>query len=79
MPRNPIANALTKHVTASAAVSARPAPHKANTIFTSVEGNSADRSIVCNVSHSLTKPLNGGIAEIASAPTKKVPAVHGIV
>ena len=33
---------------------------------------------VCNVNHSETNPLNGGNAEIATHPTRKNPAVHGM-
>ena len=78
IPRKLIANTFTKHVTASAAVSASPAPHSAKTIFAPVEDSSAERSIVCSVSHSLTKPLNGGSAAMDSVPTRKPSAVSGI-
>src|SRR5579871_3936205 len=70
IPRNPMAKTLAKQVTARPAVSARRAPQTANVIFTAVEENAADRRIVCNVSHSLTKPFSGGSAEIASTPTR---------
>ena len=78
IPRKLIANTFTKQVTASAAVSASPAPHRANTIFAPIEDSSAERSIICSVSHSLTKPLNGGSAAIESVPTRKASAVSGI-
>src|SRR5207249_2921351 len=71
IPRKPMAKALTKQVTASAAVSANATPHKANAILTGVEVSSALRNSACRVSHSLTKPLNGGSAEMESAPSKK--------
>ena len=50
----------------------------ANMILIAVEDKSAERSIVCKVSHSLTKPLSGGKAEIDNTPTRKRPLVHGI-
>ena len=64
MPRKPIAKTLAKQVTASPAVNASRAPEIANIILIGVEDRTADRRIVCNVSHSLTKPLSGGNAEI---------------
>ena len=55
-----MANTLAKQVTASPAVNAKSAPEIANTILIGVDDRTAERSIVCSVSHSLTKPLSGG-------------------
>ena len=66
-----MAKALTKQVTARPAVNARAAPHSAKPILIALEDRTAERRIDCKVSHSLTKPLNGGRAAIESAPTKK--------
>src|ERR1700719_5042746 len=71
IPKKLMANNFTKQVTASAAVRASPAPHRAKTIFANVEESSAERSIVCKVSHSLTKPLKGGSAATESVPARK--------
>src|ERR1700722_3006414 len=73
-----MANIFTKQVTARAAVNARPAPHNANTILTPTDESSALRRNVWSVSHSLTKPLNGGNAAIESAPARKAAPVQGI-
>src|SRR6266511_353003 len=78
MPRKPIANTFAKHVTASPAVNANKAPEIAKTILIGVEDSTAERSIVCSVSHSLTNPLSGGSAEIDNTPTRKKALVHGI-
>jgi hypothetical protein len=74
-----MAKAFTKQVTASPAVSARAAPQSAKTILTALEDKAAERRIDCSVSHSLTKPLNGGRAAIESAPTRQKAPVQGIL
>ena len=47
-------------------------------ILMTVDDRTAERSIVWSVSHSLTKPLNGGSAAIDRTPTRKKALVHGI-
>ena len=71
-PRKLIAYVFTKQVTARAAVSARAAPQRAKTILIGAEDKIALRNSACSVSHSLTKPLNGGTAEIARHPTSTI-------
>ena len=71
-----MAKTFTKHVTASAAVSASPAPQSAKIIFAPGEDNSAERNMVCKVSHSLTNPLNGGSAAMENVPARKASAVQ---
>src|ERR1700728_974425 len=78
IPRKAIANALTKQVTANAAVKARATPHRANRSLIPVDESSALRSSACSVSHSLAKPLKGYIAAIDKEPIRKNAAVQGI-
>ena len=73
-----MANTLAKQVTARPAVRARSAPEIANTTLIGVDDRTAERRIVCSVSHSLTKPLSGGSAEIDRTPTRKKALVHGM-
>jgi hypothetical protein len=73
-----IPNAFTKQAMASPPVRARPAMPRANIRFSSARSICWVWSSAWNVSHSLTKPLRGGSAEIAAEPTKKQAAVHGM-
>ncbi len=76
--KNPIPNAFRKQKAASAPVSASAAAPTGRTILVNVSFKPKPRSSDCRVSHSLTKPLNGGRAEIASTPIRKRMAVVGI-
>ena len=60
--RKVIPNALTKHAAASAADSASNAPTAGTNSFRPHEGNWGLSRIAWKVSHSETKPLNGGSA-----------------
>ena len=70
--------ALTKQAAASAAESASIAPTAGTSIFNPQDGNCGLSKIAWKVSHSETKPLNGGSAEIATQPTRKAKAVCGM-
>ena len=63
-------NALTKQAAASAADSASSAPTAGTRIFSPHDGKSGLSRIAWKVSHSETKPLSGGSAEIAAQPTR---------
>ena len=73
-----MAKTLAKQVTARPAVRAKSAPEIANTTLIGVDESTAERRIVCSVSHSLTKPLKGGSADIDRTPTRKKALVHGM-
>src|SRR5262249_5095384 len=70
-PRKVIPNAFTKQAAASAAESASNAPTVGTKSFNPHDGNCGLKRIAWNVSHSETKPLSGGSAEIATQPIKK--------
>ena len=70
--------AFTKQPAASAADSASIAPTAGTRNFSSHCGSLGLTRIAWNVSHSETKPLNGGSAEIATEPARKAMAVSGI-
>src|SRR5436305_9223804 len=70
-PRNVTPNALTKHAAASAAESASSAPIAGTRNLSSHWGRAGLKRIAWKVSHSETKPLKGGSAEIAAEPTRK--------
>ena len=71
-------NALTKQAAASAADSASSAPTAGTRNFRPQCGSSGLSRIAWKVSHSETKPLSGGSAEIATQPTRKAKAVSGM-
>ena len=71
-------NAFTKQATARPLVSASIATAMAIPIAASGWGTRAPPMSVWKTSHSDAKPLSGGSAEIAAAPTKKQAAVRGI-
>ena len=64
-------NALTKHAAASAADSASNAPTAGANSFRPHDGNWGLSRIAWKVSHSETKPLNGGSAEMATRTDKE--------
>ena len=68
-PRNGMPKARTKQAAASAAVSATLAPTAGARIFSVHCGKLGLSSTACRIIHSETKPLSGGKAEIAAAPT----------
>ena len=72
-------NALTKQAAARAVVRPRSAPPigKASRTKVSLDVWKPSRSD-WNTSHSLTKPFRKGRPEMAMAPSRKKPAVHGI-
>ena len=74
-PRKVTPKALTKQAAASAADSASSAPTAGTRIFSPHCGRSGLSRIAWKVSHSETKPLSGGSAEIATQPTRKAKAV----
>ena len=71
-------NAFTKHAAARAPVSARAAPPNGEIIFDITDGDLKPRRSAWYVSHSLTKPLNGGRAHIETEPIRKNNPVYGI-
>jgi hypothetical protein len=71
-------NALTKQAPASAAASASNAPTPGTRNLSSHCGSAGLSRIAWKVSHSETKPLKGGSAEIAAQPTRNANAVFGI-
>ena len=77
-PRNVMPNALTKHAAASAAESASRAPTAGTRNLSSHCGSAGLRRMAWKVSHSETKPLKGGSAEIAAEPTRNTNAVCGM-
>ena len=70
--------ARTKQAAASAAASASKAPTAGTRNFNPHDGSCGLSRIAWKVSHSETKPLNGGSAEIATAPTRNAKAVAGM-
>ena len=73
--RNEIPNALIKHVATNAPVKATTAPQMIVSILMSTDGMLNPFSKDWKISHSLMNPFNGGIAEIAKAPTRNKGAV----
>src|SRR3989304_2112709 len=74
-PRKVTPNALTKHAAAKAADSANKAPTAGTRNFRPQDGNCGLSRMAWKVSHSDTKPLSGGSAEIATQPTRNTNAV----
>ena len=70
-----IPKALTKQAAASAAESASNPPTAGARNFSTHCGSWGLSRIAWKVSHSETKPLNGGSAEIAAEPIRKANAV----
>ena len=77
-PRKVTPKALTKQAAASAADSASSAPTAGTRNFRPHCGSCGLSRIAWKVSHSETKPLSGGSAEIAAQPTRKAKAVCGM-
>src|SRR5260370_19290305 len=77
-PRKVTPKALTKQAAASAADSANNAPTAGTRNFNPHDGSCGLCRIAWKVSHSDTKPLKGGRAEMATQPTRNVKAVSGI-
>src|SRR5205823_13587841 len=77
-PRKVTPNALTKHAAANVADRARSAPTAGTKSLSPQEGSCGLTRIAWKVSHSDTKPLSGGSAEIAAQPTRKTKAVCGM-
>jgi hypothetical protein len=77
-PRKVTPKALTKQAAASAAERAKSAPTAGTANFSPHCGKSGLSRIAWKVSHSETKPLSGGSAEIATQPTRKQNAVCGM-
>ncbi len=78
-PRNTTPKALTKQTAASAAERASMAPTTGTANFRSHCGSTDPARIAWKVSHSETKPLKGGSAEIATDPIRNTKAVRGIL
>ena len=70
--------AFTKHARVRPLVSASPARPSVKTRLRSSRAIRVFWSNAWKSSHSLTKPLSGGSAEIAAAPRTKDAAVHGM-
>ena len=77
-PRKVMPNALTKQAAASAADSASSAPTAGTRNLSPQDGSCGLNRIAWKVSHSETKPLRGGSAEIAAQPTRNTNAVCGM-
>ena len=77
-PRKVTPNALTKQAAASAAESASSAPTAGTRNFNPHDGSCGLSRMAWKVSHSETKPLSGGSAEIAAQPTRNAKAVCGM-
>ncbi len=77
-PRNVTPKALTKQAAASAADIASNAPTAGTRNFSPQDGSCGLSRIAWNVSHSETKPLSGGNAEMAAQPTRNTNAVCGM-
>src|SRR6266851_903413 len=77
-PRNVTPNALTKHAAARAAARASNAPTAGTMILSAHCGSWGLCSTAWKISHSETKPLNGGSAEMATQPTRNTKLVSGI-
>ena len=71
-------NALTKQAAASAADRASIAPTAGTISLMPQDGTSGLSRIAWKVSHSETKPLSGGSAEIATHPVRNAKAVSGM-
>ena len=71
-------NALTKHAAASAAEQARVAPTAGTSNRATHCGSCGLKRIAWKVSHSETKPLKGGSAEMAMHPARNATAVAGM-
>src|SRR3989344_4116344 len=76
--RNVVPNALTKHAAARPPVRAREAALARKIIFEKTGSAAMPAKRLWKVSHSLTKPLNGGRPEMETAPMRKKAAVHGM-
>src|SRR5215467_2358343 len=76
-PRKVTPNALTKQAAASAADRASRAPAAGTVSLRPHWGNCGLTRIAWKVSHSDTKPLSGGSAEIAAQPIRNTTAVRG--
>ena len=70
--------ALTKQAAARPLVRASSATATGMSTATSDRGMAAPPRSAWNTSHSETKPLSGGSAEMAAAPTRKNSAVRGM-
>ena len=77
-PRKVTPNALTKQAAASAAESASSAPTAGTISLRPHCGSCGLTRIAWKVSHSDTKPLSGGSAEIAAQPIRNTTAVCGM-
>src|SRR5216683_600802 len=77
-PRKVTPKALTKHAAASAADNASTAPTEGTRIFRPHCGSAGLKRMAWKVSHSETKPLSGGSAEMAAQPTRKAKLAHGM-
>ena len=77
-PRKVTPNALTKQAAASAADRASMAPAAGTISFKAHEGSAGLSRMAWKVSHSETKPLSGGSAEIAMHPVRNANAVSGM-
>ena len=77
-PRKVTPNALTKQAAASAADNASITPTAGTISLMPQDGTSGLRRIAWKMSHSETKPLSGGSAEIAMHPARNVKAVSGM-
>src|ERR1700730_13853126 len=77
-PRKVTPKALTKQAAASAADNASNAPTAGTRNFNPHAVSCGLSRIAWNVSHSDTKPLKGGKAEMATQPTRNAKAVSGI-
>ena len=69
---------MTIQAAASAADNASSAPTAGTRNFKPQDGNCGLSRMAWKVSHSDTKPLSGGSAEIATQPTRKTSAVCGM-
>ena len=76
--KNVTPKAFTKQVTARAPVMARATTAKANRMRMKMSPSMAAPMSPWYVNHSDTNPLSGGMAEMASDPTRKHRAVTGI-
>src|SRR5258708_22213757 len=77
-PRNVIPNALTKHAAASAAEQASVAPTAGTRSLGTHCGSCGLRRMDWNVTHSDTKPLDGGSAEITMHPARDMTLSTGM-
>ena len=77
-PRKVTPKALTKQAAASAADNASSAPTPGTRNFNPQDGSCGLSRMAWNISHSETKPLSGGSAEMAAQPTRNATAVCGM-